>query len=175
MKKILFAFLITIISSGTIYAQTLKLREGNIRFISDKKGFSAVNTTFKSEINVEEKTVSFTIPIVEFVFEKQKMQDHFNNKKVMNSNKFPEATFNGKIITDKDLSASGTYDISVEGKMNIHNVEKDYKTKGSIKITSDGVAVKSEFVIIREDFNIKGLYASMTDDVIKVFLVAVYK
>jgi polyisoprenoid-binding protein YceI len=175
MKKRLILLLIIVIPSLTIFAQTLKLNEGNIRFISDKKGFSAENTSFTSEINIQEKTISFIVPIVKFSFVKPKMEKHFNNKGVMNSKEFPTATFNGKIITDKDLTKPGTYQVTVEGKINIHNVEKDYKAEGSIKITSEGVAIKSEFVINREDFEIKGLYASMTDDVIKVYLVSVYK
>ena len=175
MKKTLIIIFLTTISSLSLSSQTIKLSEGSIRFISEKKGISAENTSFSSQINVKEKSVSFTIPIAGFIFKKQKMQDHFNNKGVMHSEKFPEATFNGKIITDKDLSKAGTYEVVVEGKIKIRNVEKDYKANGSIKITTEGVAIKSEFKIVREDFGIKGFYASMTDDIMKVFLVAVYK
>jgi len=156
-------------------AQTLQKSEGNIRFISDKKGFNAETTSFKSEINVKEKTISFTVFIADFLFKKKKMQAHFNNKGVMNSSLFPEATFKGKLITQADLSVAGTYDIEVKGIIKIRDVEKEYSAKGTIKITSAGVAVSSEFMIVREDFNIKGFYASMTDDIIKVYLVAVYK
>ncbi len=175
MKKILLILLVAITSSFTLSAQTIQLSEGSIRFISDKKGFSAENTTFESKVNLQEKTISFSVPITGFIFKKQKMQDHFNNKGVMDAKQFPQATFNGKIITDKNLSDNGTYNVKVAGKIKIKDIEKDYEAEGSIKITTEGIAIKSEFVIIREDFNIKGFYASMTDDIIKIYLVAVYK
>jgi polyisoprenoid-binding protein YceI len=175
MKSELFILLIIAASSFNITAQTLQLREGNIRFISEKKGISAENTTFKSEINIQEKTISFSVPITGFSFEKQKMQDHFNNKGVMHSKLFPNASYNGKIISNEDLSKPGSYDVKVEGKIKIKDAEKEYTANGTIKISVEGVAIKSEFMINKKDFNIKGLYANMTDDIIKVFLVSVYK
>lgn len=175
MKNQLLLTLTAFIFTFNISAQTLQKTEGNIRFISDKKGITAETNSFKSEINVQKKSISFTVYIADFLFKKKKMQTHFNNKGVMSSALFPEANFKGKIICDADLSISGTYDVVVTGMIKIRDVEKEYSAKGSIKITSAGVAVSSEFIILREDFNIKGFYASMTDDLIKVYLVSVYK
>ena len=171
-SSILFLF-IYVVSLINLSAQSLTLKEGNIRFISEKKGISAENTTFKSELAIKEKNLSFLVTIEGFVFKKPKMQDHFNDK-VMISATFPSASFNGKIITNEDLSKPGTYDVKVEGFMQIKDVKKEFSANGSIKISADGVAVKSEFMINKKDFNITGFYANMTDDIIKVFLVAVY-
>jgi len=173
MKSSILILFIYVVSFINLSAQSLALKEGNIRFISEKKGISAENTTFKSEINIQEKSISFSITIKGFIFKKPKMQDHFNDK-VMISETFPTASFNGKIITTEDLSKPGTYEVKVEGNMQIIDVKKEYNANGTIKISADGVAVKSEFMINKKDFNIEGFYANMTDDIIKVFLVSVY-
>ena len=93
MKTGILVLLIFIVSSLNITAQTLQLNEGNIRFISDKKGITSENNTFKSEINIQEKNISFSVSITGVTFQKKKMQDHFYGKGVMHSESFPEATF----------------------------------------------------------------------------------
>jgi len=49
------------------------------------------------------------------------MQEHFNENYV-ESDKFPYATFKGKITDDVDLSKDGTYNVSVSGDFTVHGV-----------------------------------------------------
>jgi hypothetical protein len=56
--------------------------------------------------------------------QQQTSQEHFNEK-YLESDKFPEAMFTGKIIEDLDLSLDGTYDVRAKGNFNIHGKESE--------------------------------------------------
>ncbi len=89
-----------------------------------------------------------------FEFEKQAMQDHFNND-YLQSDKFPNATFDGKINTVLDYKKNGKYDVVVDGKLTIHGVSNPVKQTGTIEISNGKIIVKSKFSIKLSDYGIK--------------------
>ena len=81
------------------------------------------------------------------------MADHFNDD-YLQSDKFPNATFEGKIANTIDYSKNGKYDISVDGKLTIHGVTKALKQKGTIEIKNGKITAKSTFSILLSDYGI---------------------
>ena len=59
------------------------------------------------------------------------MEEHFNEN-YMESDKIPKATFKGKItnLSSVDFTKNGTYDVTVEGDLTIHDVTNKISTKG---------------------------------------------
>ena len=60
------------------------------------------------------------MPIKDFKFAKSLMQEHFNEK-YMESEKYPKATFQGK-LTGYDMKKSGVQDARAQGKLTVHGV-----------------------------------------------------
>ena len=56
-------------------------------------------------------------------------RDHFNEK-YMESDKFPKASFSGKIIEQVDYSKNGSYDIRAKGDLDIHGVKPNAHYQG---------------------------------------------
>jgi polyisoprenoid-binding protein YceI len=83
------------------------------------------------------------------------MQEHFNEN-YLESDKYPEATFVGKITNIKDINFTkeGTYPAAVEGKLTIHGQTQPVKQNGTLEIKNDAVTVRAKFNIILADYKI---------------------
>jgi polyisoprenoid-binding protein YceI len=84
------------------------------------------------------------------------MQEHFNENYV-ESDKYPNATFVGKVINIKniDFQKDGTYPAEVEGKLTLHGVTKDIKEKGTLEVKDGKIRGISKFLVKPSDYNIK--------------------
>jgi polyisoprenoid-binding protein YceI len=73
------------------------------------------------------------------------------------SDKFPKATFEGKIqdLPKVDLSAPGLQKVNVAGKLTIHGVTREIEAMGSLNAETGKITALSEFVINPEEFGIK--------------------
>src|SRR6266446_7070845 len=87
---------------------TYKSKEGEVSFFSKApiEDIEAYNQNINSLLNISTGDIAFIIPIREFKFKKPLMEEHFNEK-YMESDKFPTATFKGKINEKIDFTADG--------------------------------------------------------------------
>lgn len=137
-------------------AQMYKQKSSSISFFSDaplediyaesKKSISAFDAT-KKEIAIFMKPNTF-------VFKNPLMQEHFNEDYI-ESDKFPKATFSGKIIGDFNVNKDGVYPVKVKGKLNIHGVEKDREISGKIIVKNGVVSIESKFAVKVADHGVK--------------------
>jgi polyisoprenoid-binding protein YceI len=97
----------------------------------------------------------FQAVIKSFHFDRTLMEEHFNEN-YMESDKIPKSTFKGKItnLSSVDFSKNGTYDVTVEGDLTIHDVTNKISTKGTLQIVSGGINADSKFNIVPEDYKI---------------------
>jgi len=91
-----------------------------------------------------------------FEFEKALMQEHFNENYV-ESDKYPKATFKGKVlnIADFDFKSNNTYDVIVEGDLTMHDITKKISERGTLTVKDNGIEGKAVFIIKLEDYKIK--------------------
>ena len=83
------------------------------------------------------------------------MEEHFNEN-YMESSKFPNSTFKGKIagFDAKKLSATkSAYD--VEGDLTIHGVTKKVKTKIHLSLNGSKIVTSGSFTVHAQDYNIE--------------------
>ena len=97
----------------------------------------------------------FQALIKSFHFDRALMEEHFNEN-YMESDKFPKSVFKGKIsnLSSVDFTKPGTYDVTVDGDLTIHDVTNKISAKGSIAVVNGGINASSKFKIIPEDYNI---------------------
>jgi polyisoprenoid-binding protein YceI len=107
--------------------------------------------------------------ITNFVFPNKLMQEHFNEN-YLESEKFPSATFKGKIKESVDLTIPGTYPITASGSATIHGITRPIDLKGTIVSTGNSLALSCQFEIRLVDYKIdipKIVFAKIAE-VIKV-------
>jgi polyisoprenoid-binding protein YceI len=107
-----------------------------------------------SIITTAKNDILFMIQVKSFTFKSSLMQEHFNEN-YMESDKFPESKFIGKINESIDWKKDGTYNVTVTGKLNMHGVDKDRTIPGTISIKSGVITVASQFDVACKEHNIQ--------------------
>ena len=97
---------------------------------------------------------AFSVDVKSFKgFNSALQREHFNEK-YMESEKFPKASFSGKIIEHVDFSKDGTYDVRAKGDLDIHGVKQTRIIKGKITIHNGSLQVNAQFTVPLSDHNI---------------------
>jgi hypothetical protein len=144
-------------------------KEGKVSFFSEApmENIEAHSTSVNSFLNTSTKEVAFIISIRGFRFAKSLMQEHFNEK-YLESDKYPNATFKGKINEEVDFTKDGIYLVTSTGKMNIHGVEKQITHTGKLTVKKNEINLVSDFDVAIKDYNItipKLLFQNIADTV----------
>lgn len=133
-------------------------KTGHIDFYSHTamEDIKGVNDQVTSFLDIATGDMVFSVLSRSFQFNKPLMQEHFNEN-YMESEKFPKASFEGKITDLKaiDFAKPGKYPVKVAGKLTIHGVIKDIEAAGDLTIDKDKIVGQSAFSINPEDFGIK--------------------
>lgn len=150
-------FLLSVIVFS-VNAQRYMTRNGFIGFFSNTpaEDIKADNNQVASVIDISNGEIVFQVLIKSFHFEKTLMEEHFNEN-YMESEKFPKASFTGKIsnLQSVDINKNGTYEVTVEGDLTIRDVIKKLSVNGTLEVVSGGLNANSKFNLAPEDFNIK--------------------
>lgn len=86
----------------------------------------------------------------------------------MESDKYPYASFSGKIIEDVDLSVDGNYELRAKGNLIIHNVLQERIIKSNVMVKNHIITVNSGFTVLLSDHNIpipKVVYQKLADEI----------
>ena len=152
---ILFFLLITGYSAN---AQKYMTKNGFIGFYSHTpmEDIKADNNQVAGVLDTGTGEMVFQVLIKSFHFEKALMEEHFNEN-YMESEKYPKSTFKGKItnLSSVNFSKNGTYDVTVEGDLTLHNVTNKVNARGTIEVITGGINANSKFNIAPEDYKIE--------------------
>jgi hypothetical protein len=154
-------FIITIVlaaMSFSSFGQKYITKNGMIRFYSEApmETIEAINNQVNCAFDTETGDMVFKVLIKAFEFEKALMQEHFNEN-YMYSDKYPNATFAGK-VKDWDggsLSEGTIMEVIVEGDLTIKGVKKQVSEKGSLEMKEGKILAKTVFPVILSDYEVK--------------------
>lgn len=135
-------------------AQKYSTEKTFVSFFSDAaiEDITAENTKTAGVFNAATSDIAFSVPIKEYQFEKSLMQEHFNEK-YMETEKFPKATFQGK-VSGYDPTATGVQKVTSKGKLAIHGETKEVEIPGTIEKQGDKLLMKSKFTVKLADYKI---------------------
>ncbi|WPR75157.1 YceI family protein [Algoriphagus sp. NG3] len=152
MKKIVLLTCILALAMQA-YSQSLRSESGYVRFFSSAmlEDITAKNTKATGVFNPVSGEVAFLIPISEFEFRKSLMKEHFNEN-YLESDKFPEAYFRGKIsgYTPGNPQSNAV----AEGDLTIHGVTKPVKIQGTIAEKGGRIEMQAVFKVLLKDYNV---------------------
>jgi hypothetical protein len=156
MKRLTF-LLILLFLLLSANAQKYMTKNGYIGFYSHTpmEDIKGDNNQVAGVLDISTGEMVFQALIKSFHFDRALMEEHFNEN-YMESEKFPKSTFKGKItnITAVNFSKNGTYEVTVEGDLTIHDVTNKISTKGTIEVITGGINASSKFNIVPEDYKI---------------------
>jgi len=157
MKKLILIAVLLWSGTQAIHAQKYLTRTGQITFTASTplETINPVNNESAAILDGATGDVIVETLIKGFKFRITLMQEHFNEE-YMESDKFPKASFKGKIadISKVDFAKDGTYQVHVNGKLAMHGVTRDVSMPATIKVAGNDITVTSAFSVIPEDYQI---------------------
>ena len=158
MKNILLALglLISVYTS----AQDYITRNGNISFYSHTplEDINAENNEVASAVNTATGSFEFKAAVKSFHFKKTAMEQHFGDEDYMDAEKFPKASFSGKItnLSSVDFTKDGDYNVTVQGNLTVKDVTKPVTVQGVIAVKSGTVSAQAKFDVNRKEYHVIG-------------------
>jgi hypothetical protein len=157
MRRLLLLFTLSSLFF-TAYGQKYMTKNGFIGFYSHTpmEDIKADNNQVASVLDISTGDLVFQVLVKSFHFERALMEEHFNEN-YMESDKIPKSSFKGKItnLSSVDFKKNGTYEVTVEGDLTIHDATNKITTKGTLEVVSGGINANSKFNIVPEDYKIR--------------------
>ena len=149
---LIFVFLFSFCNS---YAQVLTLDHGKVEFYTTSilSDIDAITEDVYVKLDMNSGEFEVIIDVESFEFEYDLMQEHFAEK-YMETDKFPQAVFKGKIIADISNIKDAT-EVDVSGEMTIHGIEKELNVKVNISKKDDLTFIKCKIPIVFKDYNVE--------------------
>ena len=151
-----FTVVILLYTGISASAQLFQSTSSKITFLSDAplEDIYAESNKSKSVFNISDNKIVVLMKPNTFIFKNPMMQEHFLED-YMESDKYPKATLSGILHGDFDVRKEGVYDVTVEGILNIHGIEKKRVIKGNIIVRDGKLSVAAKFAIQVADHGIK--------------------
>ena len=138
-------------------AQKYMTKNGYIGFYSHTamEDIKGDNNQVAGVLDTSTGDMVFQVLIKSFHFDRALMEEHFNEN-YMESDKIPKAIFKGKItnLSSVDFTKNGTYAVTVDGDLTIHDVTNKVSTKGTIEVVTGGINANAKFKVVPEDYKI---------------------
>jgi polyisoprenoid-binding protein YceI len=157
MKRIISLLALSLLAAPS-FAQKMGTRSGQISFFSHTpvEDISAKNNDAAVVVDSRSGDVAIAVPIRSFRFEKQLMEEHFNEN-YMESAKYPKAEFKGRITNANEVqwTKDGSYPVKVLGNMTMHGVTREVSIPATIVVAGGKAAAQAKFPLRLADYKIE--------------------
>jgi polyisoprenoid-binding protein YceI len=157
MKGYLISLFLLPILAGSAVGQRLQTKNGEISFTSNAQleVISASSNKVMGIINTATSEFAFKVDVRSFNgFNSELQRQHFYEN-YMETEKFPTASFSGKIIEQIDFSQDGTYEVRAKGDLDIHGEKQTRIIKCKVILKNGAATLDSRFLVPLIDHNIK--------------------
>ena len=159
MKKFtVFSFLFLLVHLSTdALTGVFSTNDGIVTFRSDapQELISATSNALHGLIDIEKRTFAFRVRVRTFKGFNSGLQEQHFNENYLESEKFPEITFRGKIIEQVDFSIDGKYIVRTKGLLSVHGVDQERIIKSDVIVQKGNITVNSKFNVLITDHDIK--------------------
>ncbi len=129
---------------------------GKISFVSNAELelITASTSKLKGIIDPATNQFAFSVSVQSFAgFNSELQRQHFNEKYV-ESDKYPQFIFTGKIIEKMDYSINGIYEIRAKGDLDIHGQKQTRIIRSTLTVENGTLRIEANFNIPLADHNI---------------------
>ncbi len=154
MLSILYLLALLLSADANYY----KTSQGNVSFESNAAQEKIIGSSdaLKGLIDSRTNTFSFSVELESFNgFNSQLQKEHYAENYV-ESNRFPHASFSGKIIEQIDFNKPGTYTVRAKGDLSVHGIRINKIIPATLTIISaTQLKIDAEFQLNLTEFQIK--------------------
>ena len=143
-------FVLILVSwSFILQAQRYIVDKGEISFASNAslEMIKATSDKVSGLIDPATNQFAFVVNIVTFRgFNSELQRQHFNEN-YLESEKYPKASFSGKIIEQVDFTRDSTYEVRAKGDLDIHGQKQSRIIKSKLTTRNGHLTVESDFIV----------------------------
>lgn len=159
MKELLsIVFLFALHGLGSdLQAQVYVTQDGQVAFSSEAplELIQAASDELFGAIDTEKHSFAFSLRIISLNgFNSALQREHFNEK-FLESELFPKASFQGKLIERIDFSEPGTYQVRAKGQFEVHGVSQERIIRATLIVKPKEVLLESHFTVLVADHAIQ--------------------
>lgn len=158
MKTKIIIINLLLLASISFAQDKIVTKNGKITFEASVPAFEEIkakNEGVTCIVNTKTGEIASLALVKGFRFKVALMEEHFNENYI-ESDKYPKATFKGKIENfDYSKLSTTAKDFTIKGKLELHGKSKDISIVAKIKKTDAGVEIISNFSINTDDFGIE--------------------
>lgn len=129
---------------------------GQIKFASKAQLelIQANSTKLQGILDAATNKFAFLVNVQSFQgFNSELQRKHFNEN-YMESDKFSQAKFSGKIIEQIDYTHDQTFDVRAKGELEIHGQKQTRIIKGKLTVRGNQVTIEANFMVPLSDHSI---------------------
>jgi polyisoprenoid-binding protein YceI len=133
------------------------MTRGEISFVSEAplELIKAATTDFQAVLDTVSGQFAFSVPIASFLgFNSPLQREHFNEN-YMESNKYPKATYSGKIIEIWKRPVAEKRSVRTKGKLSVHGVVQEEMIPATMQMEGGLLRVQATFKVKTDDYNIR--------------------
>ena len=152
----LFALFCCIVVSASAQEMYF-IKESNVLFESDAplEIIKASTSDMRGVVDPVLHTFGFSIATLSFKgFNSQLQRSHFNEN-YLESEKYPEITFSGKIIDEIDFTTPGIYSVRAKGMLTIKGIARERIIRSTVEVKTNTFELKSKFDVLLDDHDIR--------------------
>lgn len=156
MIKLITAFLL--VGAMMLPQEKMMTKTGKVTFEASVPSFEEVKATSETVtcvLNAKTGEIATQALMKSFRFKVALMEEHFNENYI-ESNKYPKATFRGKIneFNAASLTAAAK-DYTIQGILELHGKSKDISMPAKIRKVDGGIEITSNFTVNTDDYGIE--------------------
>ena len=159
MRTKIFLIILLLLPAASVIPQSVVYRTSNgmIAFRSDAplEIIKASSEKLFGLIDAGKRTFAFKIAVRTFEgFNSPLQQIHFNEN-YLETDKYADASFSGKIIEPIDFTKSGKSTIRAKGILKIHGIEQERIIKSEVTVNENKIHLQSFFTVQLSDHGIR--------------------
>jgi len=134
----------------------LRCDNGKVNFKSDAalEVIEAKSSKLHGALDPAARTFAWAVEMKTFEgFNSALQREHFKEN-YLETDEFPKAIFQGKIIEKVDFQKDGTYNVRAKGKLLIHGIEQERILNSVLVVKNGQASVRSVFTVKLSDHNI---------------------
>lgn len=129
---------------------------GRLSFTSDAplELISATSRQLQGILNPADGSFAFAVAVGTFEgFNSPLQREHFNEN-YLETDRYPRATFRGKLIEQIDFSRAGVYQVRAKGILHIHGMEQERIIRAELTIAETDLTIQSAFTVLLQEHRI---------------------
>ena len=147
-----------LLASAAFYGQKYSTRNGSLKFEASMPSFEEVaanNKTASAVLEASKGDLAVLALMKGFRFKVALMEEHFNENYV-ESDKYPKATFNGKIEGfDVSKLTAEPKAFTISGDLTLHGKTKKVTDVAKISKSGSNIIITGSFIVKPADFSIE--------------------